>query len=83
MLLTRLIPEAWRPWAKTVVALVIGVIGLLVSTLIIDSETGSEWTQAITSLAMLLGVYEAANVSTKPEDPAVDPGYTTARRSNR
>ena len=62
MLLTKLVPEAMRPWAKVVVASVIAVIGILVSFLVIDDETGVEITQAITSVAMLLGVYEAANV---------------------
>ena len=76
MLLTKLVPEGLRPWAKVVVAAVIAVIGVLVSFLVIDDETGVEITQAITSIAMLLGVYEAANVvgpvpGEEPHDDAV------------
>jgi TRAP-type C4-dicarboxylate transport system permease small subunit len=71
--LTDVLPESARPYAKAIYALIIGVVGLLVSLLVIDDATGVKITQAVTALAVLLGVLEIPNQET-PDIPAEPAG---------
>lgn len=68
------LPESARPYAKAIYALIIGVVGLLVSLLVIDDETGLKITQAVTAAAVLLGVIEIPNQEQPEEIPAEPAG---------
>lgn len=76
------LPESWRPYAKTVVAFLIGLVGLLVSLFIIDDETGIKIVQAISFVATVLGVEQIPNLHPIPVEVAIPPATpaTTATR---
>jgi len=71
--LATLLPESWQPYAKAVFALIIFVVGLLVSLLIVDGEDGVRIVQAVTALAALLGIYEIPNIPPPVEAQPVEP----------
>jgi uncharacterized protein YqhQ len=71
--LATLLPESAQPYAKAIFALIIFVVGLLVSLLVIDDETGLRIVQAVTALAALLGIYEIPNIHPPVEAQPVEP----------
>jgi len=69
MILFSLIPESWRPYAKTVVA----SIGLVLSAIVVAVPSAPDWAPVALAFLTALGVYAQPNADANSNGiPEVD-----------
>jgi len=73
-----MLPDAARPYAKAIIAVLIPLVGLAVTFGFFDQDAGAKITAIVVAIATGLGVYRIAN---RPRRSAGDGATLAARRT--